>query len=72
MSKKLTTLTKELDFKETYEYFDYMASSHFNGNFSQCKDLFKAMRYEDKKQALNYIKGNYRNENIYNFYFNLL
>jgi hypothetical protein len=53
--KRLLTLAKELDFTEEHEYFDYMIDSHINGNFTQCKELFKDLNIEDKKRALIYI-----------------
>lgn len=66
--KKLITLAKELDFNTSIEYFDYCIDSHINGNLGQCKNLFKAMKKEDKKELIQYID----NTEIKNFYFNLL
>lgn len=75
MSKKLITLAKELDFTTEMEYFQYMIDSHINGNFTQCENLFKAMKKEDKKVFLNYMNGEAQfngHVKIRDFYFNLL
>lgn len=70
---KLITLAKKLDFTNEIEYFDYCINSWFNGNFSQCKRLFKDMTKADRKRLLSYIKGcyDYKHE-VEIFYFNLL
>jgi len=70
---KLLTLAKQLEFSTEIEYFDYCITSWQNGNFSQCKELFKAMTKKDKKGLIDYIKGcyDYRHE-VELFYFNLL
>jgi hypothetical protein len=74
--KKLLTLAKELDFTQDYEYFDYCIDSHFNGNRTQCRKLFAAMKQEDKKELIKYIDSNFpkksRCDDIKEFYFNLL
>lgn len=54
MAKKLITLAKELDFKTEHEYFDYMIDSYINGQFGQCRNLFYALRKEDKKAFIRY------------------
>lgn len=69
--KKLLTLAKELDFNQEYEYFDYCIDSFINGNRSQCRKLFAAMRHDDKKALLKECKYREITE-IYNFYFELL
>ena len=69
---KLITLAKRLDFTTETDYFDYCINSWFNGNFSQCKDLFAAMSKADKKGLINYIKGCYDyTHDVEKFYFNL-
>lgn len=70
---KIITLAKKLDFTTETEYFDYCINSWFNGQFSQCKNLFNSMKSDGKKELLNYISGcyDYQHE-VYNFYFNLL
>ena len=76
MAKKLITLAKELDFQTEAEFFDYCIDSHINGNFSQCKELFKSMSKADQKELLLHIERNFvtgfSDKEIYNFYFNLL
>ena len=75
MKKLLKTLAKELEFTQEIEYFDYCIDSHINGNFSQCRELFNAMRKEDKKAFINYLNGQAQFNGkleVRNFYFNLL
>ncbi len=70
---KLLSLAKKLDFTAETEYFDYCIDSWFNGNLSQCKDLFKRMNKVDRMGLITYIQGcyDYRHE-VENFYLNLL
>lgn len=69
---KLITLAKRLDFKTEHEYFDYMIHSYINGNFTQCRELYNAMRKEDRKNFINYISNsNHVGEDLtamYHFY----
>ena len=72
MSKKLITLAKELDFTTETEYFDYLIESYINGQFTQCRNLFNAMKKEDKKEFIKYVDNSYTEKDIKDFYFNLL
>jgi hypothetical protein len=70
---KLLTLAKRLDFATETEYFDYCINSWFNGQFSQCRDLFSRMSKKDQKVLIQYIKGCYDyTHEVETFYFNLL
>lgn len=70
---KLITLAKRLDFTSETQYFDYCINSWFNGNFSQCKELFKAMTKADRKSLIEYIKGCYDyTHDVETFYLKLL
>lgn len=70
---KLITLAKRLEFTSETQYFDYCIDSWFNGNFSQCRELFKAMTKADRKRLIKYIKGCYDyTHNVEKFYFELL
>lgn len=72
---KLLTLAKRLDFTTETEYFDYCMDSYTNGNFSQCKELFKAMTKLDRKAFLQYLNGQAQFNGylqMRNFYFNIL
>ena len=70
---KLITLAKKLDFTTETEYFDYCINSWYNGNFTQCQELFKAMSKNDRKELIKYIKGcfDYKHE-VLKYYINLL
>ena len=73
--KALKTLAKELDFCTEIEYFDYCINCYYNGNFEQSKDLFKAMKKQDRKNLILYIAGCYdipESKAVYKFYFNLI
>ena len=69
---KLITLAKRLDFTTENEYFDYCLDSYTNGNYSQCKNLFRAMTKNQKKQLINYLKQDVEWMEAEQFYFNLL
>jgi len=72
----LLSLAKKLDFTNESEYFDYCINSYLNGNFSQCKNLFKGMTRKDRKEFLSYISDSGMLpkdiNQVYKFYFNLL
>jgi len=68
---KLINLAKKLDFATEEQYFQYCADSHINGNFTQCKSLFKAMTKADKHRLISYLRDNIANDEIHNFYVNL-
>ena len=73
--KALIKLAKELDFDNEVEYFDYCIDSHINGNFTQCKRLFKDMKKEDRKLFISYLNGQAQYNGLLptrNFYFELL
>ena len=73
--KALIKLAKELDFNNEVEYFDYCIDSHINGNFIQCKRLFKDMKKEDRKLFISYLNGQVQYNGLLptrNFYFELL
>ena len=73
--KALIKLAKELDFNNELEYFDYCIDSHINGNFTQCKRLFKDMKKEDRKLFISYLNGQAQYNGLLptrNFYFELL
>ena len=72
---KLITLAKKLDFTTEEDYFNYCRDSYVNGNFSQCKDLFKAMTREDRKRLVYYLRTDEKesvDQKAYEFYFDLL
>lgn len=71
---KLIKLAKQLDFDTEYEYFDYCINSHANGNFDQCKELFKAMTKKDRKNLMDYMDGCFDHPKVkavYRFYWSL-
>jgi hypothetical protein len=71
MKKSLKTLAKELDFNTGIEYYDYMIDSHINGQPQQCKELFAAMKREDKAGFINYLRSHSDIDEIFDFYLKL-
>lgn len=70
---KIITLARKLDFTTETEYFDYCINSYLNGNYSQCKELFKAMTKADRKNLIEYIRGCYDYEHeVLKYYISLL
>ena len=65
--KNLKTLAKQLDFKNDADYFEYCIESYINGNFQQCKKLFKDMHKKDRVSLLRYIDET-ADRNTYKFY----
>ena len=64
--KKLINLAKELDFETEIEYFDYIINSYINGQKTQTRALYKAMKEVDKLEFLVYVKELCLNEEIFN------
>jgi hypothetical protein len=74
MKKSLARLAHELDFETGHDYFEYCLSSYINGNFNQCKELFKAMIKNDQKAFLRYMNGEAQHNGrlqARNFFFDL-
>jgi len=64
--KKLINLAKELDFETEIEYFDYIINSYINGQKTQTRALYKAMKEVDKLEFLVYLKEYSLNDEIFN------
>lgn len=47
--RKQVKIYKDLDFNSLEEYYQYIINSLINGNFSQVKNLYKALNKENKK-----------------------
>jgi Fe-S oxidoreductase len=65
----------ELGAHTNYDYFDYCVVSYLNGNFEQCRNLFKDLPHQERKDLLNYIEATDTLTDVsavYSFYFNLL
>lgn len=54
-------LALELDFKEDYNYYDYIVSSIINGQKKQAKSLYLKLQENDKEKARNFIKEEHYN-----------
>ena len=52
MSKHAATLAREYDFESAWDYYNYIVESLRNGNRQQVRDLFKAMKTDDKHDFL--------------------
>lgn len=67
-ARKMMSLVHSLDFENIEQYFDYCAESHINGNFSQCRRLFKDMPKYYRHELINYLRDNVGGDEIHNFY----
>ena len=52
MKLSLHTLARENEFLTTIEYYEYIVNSLINGNRTQVKDLFNAMKKHDQNDFL--------------------
>lgn len=72
MAKKtLIRLALDLDFQAEEQYYQYCADSYINGQHDQCKELFNAMKHQDKHGLIKWLRENIGNDEIHNFYVNL-
>jgi uncharacterized membrane protein len=62
MKKSLKNLAKSYDFKEGYEYYEYIVASYINGQFAQMESLFNKLGKEDRKDFIRWVNDNYENE----------
>jgi hypothetical protein len=72
--KQLKTLLKELEFTQGAEYFDYMIESWYNGQYSQCEQLFTSMTNKDRTLFIIYLSGCFDKPGImgvYQYYYNI-
>jgi hypothetical protein len=74
--KSTLTLAKDLGFHTVGEYYAYITDSYINGNLSQCRELFNAMREKDRKEFLKMLHdevficlGEEYQDRIFNFLF---
>ena len=52
MKKHAATLAREYDFESAGDYYNYIVESLRNGNRQQVRDLFNAMKTDDKHDFL--------------------
>jgi hypothetical protein len=53
------------------EYYNYCVDSYINGQFSQCKTLFKQLPGNNKHELIKYIDENHANDEIHNYFVGL-
>ena len=53
------------------EYYFYCCESYLNGQIQQSKDLFKDMPYENRQELIDYIRVNFADDKMNNFFVNL-
>jgi hypothetical protein len=61
-------LFKGLEFSNKEQYYNYCIESYFNGQFTQCKELFNDMPHEYKHEFIDWMKGNEISHEIYFWY----
>lgn len=69
--KKMEKIYSDLDFTSKEDYFNYCVESHINGNFTQCKKLFQELPKQYKHELINFIRDNYGNDKVHNYYVSL-
>jgi len=52
---KMMALVRGLDFETVEDYFGYIVSSKTNGNIDQCRELFRDMPKEYRKEFLSHL-----------------
>lgn len=75
--KAIKTLLREYDLLQVYEYYDLVYNSLINGNRTSAKELFTAMKRDDRKACYKYYEGFYDCPNEWqrkdiNFFFDLI
>jgi len=53
-----------LDFKNIYQYYEYIIDSKVNGNYKQVENLVKDLSKPQKIEFLNFLSEYGQNENI--------
>jgi hypothetical protein len=53
-------LIKEYQFNNCFEYYDMILNSVINGQRTQATEQFKAMKREDRKEFIKYVKDEQR------------
>lgn len=67
----LKTLAKALGFQNESDYFNYCVESYYNGNFTQCKELFNDMKQSDKHGLIEYLRVNVGADDVHNYFVRL-
>ena len=57
--KHTLKLAQKLDFTQEVEYFDYLINSYYNGQFTQCRNLFFKMKPSGRLDFFKYLRGCY-------------
>jgi hypothetical protein len=60
-----------LEFSTNEEYYNYCVESYLNGQRNQCKTLFKQMPSDNQHELIEYIRDNYANDGIHNYFVSL-
>jgi hypothetical protein len=60
-----------LQFSSNDEYYNYCVVSYLNGQRKQCVKLFNQMPNDNKHELIEYIRENYANDEIHNYFVSL-
>jgi hypothetical protein len=60
-----------LQFSSNDEYYNYCVVSYLNGQLKQCVKLFNQMPNDNKHELIEYIRENYANDEIHNYFVSL-
>lgn len=71
-TQKITSLLKEYNFSDEYEYYEHIISSYINGNFKQVDSLFKSLQKIKKNAFMLWVLNKIQYENADSAYFSVL
>jgi len=63
---------KDLEFKDIYEFFNYVVESKINGNYSQTKKFISKMSWEQRRAFKTHMENNFTDAKTRQELFNML
>lgn len=71
-TQKITSLLKDYNFSDEYEYYEYIITSYINGNFKQVDNLFKSLQRIKKNAFMLWALNKIQYEHAGSDYFSVL
>lgn len=71
-TQRMTSLLKEYNFYDEYEYYEYIIASYINGNFKQVDSLFKSLQKIKRNAFMLWALNKIQYENAGSDYFSVL
>jgi len=63
---------KDLEFKDIYEFFNYVVESKINGNYRQTKEFISKMSWDQRRAFKTYLDENFIDAKTKQEFFNML